>query len=222
MTFRLVTYHLFSTSWLVILFGVTIYKFIWTDQIDILRHYTSWNWIFNTIFFILERVASFLDWYNGSISYMSIVYSYVLWVIQGSNWIVFWLVWVILYQNPNILLEQTIDEGGKYTLGQVIIGDRLLHVLPVIIFLIYFILRLPEIIKIISWWKRNQKLYFLLFSNSLTTLLLVGSYRLLFDARDVYGITLSPGFSFLIIISTILVFVDLNILIFANYNIKLK
>lgn len=185
---------------------------------DILRHYTSWNWIFNTVFFLLERIAHVVDFFNQSGELTWIVYNFFLWVIQGSNWIVFWLVFVILYQNPDILLEHTKEEGGEYTLGQVVLGDRLLHVIPVIAFLVFFILKLPDIVKYVQWWRKHNRLPFYLFSNTLITLLLVGFYRLLFDAREVYGITLAPGFSFLVILGTTLVFVVLNILIFAFYE----
>lgn len=219
-------FFLFAWTWTIILIGVTIYKFIWTDQEDILKHYTSWNWILNTLFFVVERLGTIIDYFNPPSAnkiYKKVeffVYSYLIWPIYGSSWVVFWLVYVIFSQNSDILIEHTKEGGGKYTLGQVILGDRLLHVMPVVALLIYFFFQLPEIIRVVQFWTRGKHIWFYLVHNTLTPLLFLGFYTILFDTRDVYGITLHPALSFLIILSTLIVFVDLKIFVLRDYSIN--
>ena len=77
------------------------------------------------------------------------------WLLNGTNWLVFWLVWIVYNDNPDLL--EDIGEDGDISLGAVYIFDRVFHVLPSFISLLYLYIRYILQIKSL----RSHYLFFL-------------------------------------------------------------
>ncbi len=226
---RLASY-IWTLLWGAFLWGVLIFKLVSDDRYDIVRHYTSWSWAMALVFFTLDAVSYFAQ----SVLFRRIVYAFFFWFAWANAWIVFWVVYVILGQNPQILLDATVSGGGAYTLGQVLLGERTLHVIPVIALVIWLFLRLPELARATAHYAKYHRssepeyrrrfhyrlAYFLWVT--LVPFLTLGIYALVFNIEDTYGVTLHLIWVFFIIAGTLLLFVTLFVQLILEYAKMLK
>jgi len=157
---------------------------------EYLKHLTNWSWTLHAIYFLFDS----LSYFDSTDSIIYFLTSHVLWTVNGITWLVFWLVFFVLGDNPDLLLKMSTLEGGEYDLGAILIGDRVFHVVPSIIILAYFFLKRIEIGMAVADIMNPMKHSFLvrMISNALILivfpLIIILSYNIILDMDDVYGV----------------------------------
>lgn len=193
--------------WAILTWIVFISKVESNGFADFLEHLTNWAWIFHVIYFTFD-IISYFDT-SGALAYY--LHSQALWFVNGVSWLVFWLVFFVLGDNPDLLLEMSKREGGKYELGAVFIGDRMFHVVPAIILVAYFILRRNEIgLAVVDSMNPYRYAYISRFISALGILVIlpgfvVLAYRLFSDIQKVYGVNTGDGI--LLIVGIVVIFI---------------
>ena len=62
-TFEKVFSDIFFFLWLVILWGVIIYRLVSTGgSSDLLNYYTNWSWILQAVFFLIDYIGRIVEW----------------------------------------------------------------------------------------------------------------------------------------------------------------
>jgi hypothetical protein len=225
-TIDLILLFVFVLIWTIILLTLFIGKFVYADSInDVFDHFTSWNWSANSIFFLLV-LFSFIDWTR----YMRfILHLTILWLIFGICFLVFFLVFVLLANNPSILLSLTKEEGGPYNAGLVLNFNTVYHTLPAIAILVYVFLARVEITLAVGFCigyfnSLGQKVFYFIWY-LLSPLLFIGLYCIIFNLKTIYGLTINLGFLALIAIGVVLIMVGIPLGLFKyrfDYSLKLK
>lgn len=124
----------FLFVWSMALWMTAIYK-LNSDGFTFFRYFTNWNWTIQTIFFTIEFGAIF-----SGIKILRIInLSFVFWIVNGTTWLVFWLVFFMIRDNQEFLLKMTTLEGGPYEFWVVLYGHVLFHILISIVLLIFII-----------------------------------------------------------------------------------
>lgn len=208
----------------IIFIGYTI--FLWVVMIgkisgngfgDYLKHLTNWSWTIQALYFLLDSISVLID-KRGHLLYF--IVTYLFWTVNAIVWIVFWLVFFVLGDNPDLLLKMSIIEGGKYGLGEVFVGDRVFHVIPALFFLAYFILRRHVIGYTIVSLMNPKSYSFAIRTTSLSIVTILGpvivifSYKVITDVYNVYGVT-TPQIT-LVVIGLLILLVQ-NIIPFTLY-----
>lgn len=187
---RYVYVCILSLVWIGIGIGVFVYRSQPTSHI--MTHYTNWNWIILITFLFLSVICAFDSTRRAELNLLSFFYLPVL----TSNTIVFYIVLIILHDNPDILLDESTLFGGTYYIGNVFVYNALLHNFPYIVILYYSVLMLDRLCKAYHvsfylfdsyWYKAVFIVYQILSSIFLPVL-----YDLIFDIRTTYGLTTSP------------------------------
>lgn len=206
---------IFVVAWAVFLLVLFIGKFaVSSDGNDYLDHFTSWNWTINTVFFVL-LAFSFID----QTRYFRFgLHLFLLWLVFGSCWLVFWLVFVLFANNPDILFDLTIEGGGKYNFGLVLNFNTVYHTLPAILILVYIFLARVEVTLAVGYAigyfnPIGMQVFFFIWY-LLGSLLFIGLYAAIFNVQDIYGITLNVGILAVIGIAIVLVMVGLPLGLF--------
>jgi len=214
----------FNIMWPVVIWGLLIGKLVNGGTHDFIKHFTNWNWSMNAIFFTTRTIGR-LPWIlTGRTTHNRIslfANGCLFWLTNGMSWLVFWLVLIMLADNPDILLEMAKEFG----LGMILDLDRVFHVFPTVFLLIYWAMCGHEI----SWplqvlvyrgsfdgWRKITWVYFI-FNVLFGGLLIMAIYFACFDISAVYGITTSSTFIVFLSISISLV---LNGLTFVNLRRK--
>lgn len=124
----------FLFIWSMALWMTAIYK-LRNDGLLFFHYFTNWNWTIQIIFFTLEFGAIF----SGIKKLRIINLSFVFWIVNGTTWLVFWLVFFMIRDNQQFLLKMTTLEGGPYEFWVVLYGHVLFHILISIVMLIFII-----------------------------------------------------------------------------------
>ncbi len=214
-----------TVLWGSFLWAVFIYKLSSADRYDIVKHYTTWSWVMAMVFFTLDFVSLFAH----SVPFKRTVYAFFFWFAWANAWVVFWIVFVILEENPEILTNNAVENGGQYSLGQVFLGERTLHVLPVLVLTLWLLLRLPELSRgtahyahyhkhsePIEYHRYRRRLWYIVYV-TLVPLVTIGIYALIFNPETTYGITLHPIWLFFIIVAVLVMFVTLFLQFVVEY-----
>lgn len=177
-----------QTVWTIILLAVTIWKVTgdsggWDE---VFRFFTNWVWFANLLFFFVDLVVGYAV--PEVFHYFSF---YAVWVVQGLNWAVFWLVFPLLHENNDLIR----NAARQYPFGFVMGGDRLFHVLTLVTGLLWTLLRFEELKQVTRRIVRARMHFWL-------TLLLAGVvgpciiglvYGLTHRSADVYGLAFPLG-----------------------------
>jgi len=179
------------------------------NETNVLSHFTNWNWLILTSFLILDVMAFMND------ELLSYIIGVAFWPTWTSCWLVFWLVILVLVDNPMILLENSNYFGGAYDTGLVFLMDRLLHVVIIAIIFLYFFLKYDQIIlAALNIYYRSKNLYARIFYvvwNILLIPVVVGIYVSIFNVKSFYGFTWNIGYLF---IEAVLVLVAFTVIPF--------
>lgn len=133
-------YTLFLIAWVAILWTTIIYKFV-DDGNKFFNYFTNWNWFFQTIFFSLELFS-----YAFGLQKLRIfTLSFFFWLVNGTTWLVFWLVLFMIKDNAVYFLQLSNLDGGQYSFALVLEGHMLFHVLISVSILIYIVLQKDHI-----------------------------------------------------------------------------
>lgn len=163
-------------------------------------HFTNWAWTINALFWLSELLSYADCW--GTITF--IVYTVFLWITNCLTWVVFWLVWIVLNDNPGILEDETKSHGGPYSSGFVYNMNTVFHYLPAIM-MVYFMWARTEVIKgvfaALSHWiimnlhvynKKDLLIYLILISLGVSVVLpfaIIGLYLCANNPVSIYGTT---------------------------------
>lgn len=151
-----IIYGLFLLTWTLILWTTTVYK-MWTDGVDFFHFFTNWNWSLQTIFFTMELCAFLV----GAETLRIFNFTFVFWIINGTTWLVFWLVFYMVKDNAIFFLLLSNLDGGKYEFSVVLNGHALFHVLISISILVFVVLQKEHIDDSVSLfidWKHKRYL----------------------------------------------------------------
>lgn len=214
-------YGFFLMTWTLILWTILLYK-VWSDWIEFFHFFTNWNWTLQTAFFTLELCAYFADAKSMRIFNLS----FFFWIVNGTTWLVFWLVMFMIKDNAEFFLKLSTLEGGKYDFSVVLNGHALFHVLISISILVYVVLQKEHIedsVSIFIDWRHEGDEYderskkslhnnwqvstvLFLFYVLVGPLLILALYVSIFDIRATYGITTPWWILVLSSIGVVLVF----------------
>jgi hypothetical protein len=194
---RIAAILLFNVAWVSLLWVMFIGKLVVSGTHEYISHFTNWAWTINALFFLLDTVAKILSCANRRSGSALALYGvgFLFWIAHGMSWLVFWLVFIMFGDNPRVLT----DLAGDYDMGFILDMDRIFHVLPSMILLIYVVLER----RLIGWtiavlvyrnsFRQGVGAWFyllgvVLFGGLITLALYYASY----DIAIVYGITTSP------------------------------
>jgi hypothetical protein len=102
--------------------------------------FTNWTFAQNGVYFTLELagyVMSFTHPGGGWRSYQKYLRYILLWSVIGANFLVFFLVFLLMMDNWEMMESMTQQGGGTYTLGVVVDFEKLFHTVPTL-FCLYF------------------------------------------------------------------------------------
>lgn len=142
-TFEKVFSDIFFFLWLVILWGVIIYRLVSTGgSSDLLNYYTNWSWILQAVFFLIDYIGRIVEWARDAAGVYIRFYNALglFWLINGSIWLVIVLVTIIIEENPSLLTNAANDEGGPGDLGLITDAHILIHYVPGYVILVFMIL----------------------------------------------------------------------------------
>lgn len=189
-------------GWTIFLVASTLYKMIaGEDSLEQFFSYlTNWNWTLNTFMFFLDFVSIFV--FRSTIRYG--IALGIFWLVNGVSALVFVLDFVLIYYNPNLLIEVSIENG--YSLGFVLVMDRLFHVFPLFFTLLYLALRRRSFqLVFVRMTSSNYLVWYSYAFLSITApLLLLMIYSVAFNIESVYKLDIPRvtimGISFLSIL----------------------
>jgi hypothetical protein len=176
-----------------------------------MQYFTNWMFTFNVVFYTGD-VVSYFDW-TGSIQHFWI--AFVWWPFFANVAQVFWLVIVLLVQNPDLLMES----ADEYGLGLTLAVERFIHVIPFVFCLLWGILRVRDITHVMARfpWADGYKWLFVLYVAY--NLLLANAFLLCYwanyDFYEVYNVSLNPGFGIVLIEIIYLLHNTLGIILFS-------
>lgn len=204
------------TSFTILLWVVMIGKIAGNGVGDYLKHLTNWGWTVNALYYLVD----FCGWFDRSGNTRHFLIGHFFWTLNAITWIIFWLVFFVLGDNPELLIKISTMGGGEYDLGAVFIGDRVFHVIPGIFVLLYMLLRRNEII--ISTYdlidpnkiRPIKQIVGPIIVLIIMPAVIIGTYKLFSDIEIVYGIKTPQIIIFMI--GLVIVFVS-NIIAFTIY-----
>ena len=194
-------------AWTGVLLTSLIWRGINESLQDYASHLTNWSWALASIFYFFDLV-SHLD-PTGRLAYLNVLSFW--WMTWGLQWVIFWLMFLVLKENPDLLLEASDREGGDLPLGTVLDGDRLLHIVPVVVNILYLVLarslvletvsdlagpRTPVSVQVIYW----------LYAPFLSAIAPILLYLCIFDPQEIYGLSSGNWVLAAIAIGSILLF----------------
>ena len=186
----------FVLIWTIVLLGIFVVKISTDDFGDFSDHYTNWNWTLSTVFFTIDSITVIMELFGSRLhAYYGrlLINTTFFWLVNASAWLVFWLMFIVLEDNPNIFINLSTQGGGKYYLGFVYDLDRVLHILPAICILLYYIFRRKSITRAVSLIYFKKNLILIKFAYVLYILVLsaipLGIYDLAFNFQVIYKIT---------------------------------
>lgn len=190
---RRITAFVIEVIFVLLLWSVIIAKIYYDDASEVFRFLTNWTWMLNCVFWTLDLAFGYA-FPSTFFTYFSALF---VWFVNGVNWVVFWLVFALLYNNPQ-MIQDAIEEI-HVTLGVVLIGERAFHVLLTIWTTVWLQLRSYEIRiafadiyfnGVVAKKQRHFEYRYLvwLLNGILAPMLFFGFWRAFNDPEQVYGI----------------------------------
>lgn len=176
------------------------------------HYFTNWMWTTNVLYYTVD-LLTYLD-YSGTLQFYWLYVAW--WPFFGNVCQVFWLVIPLLWLNPRIVVETAEQIGWSATL----VGERIVHVLPLVRAWFYLWCRSRDIIDILRhyWWEnprdRNFFALYMMFM-WLGGNLLIAAYCLNYDFHRVYGLDLNYGVAFVMIQVIFVLFLILPVLLMS-------
>ena len=147
--------------WIIILWIGIIAKVVEDSGADFLKHYTNWGWVFNAFYYTLDLIFLLMAtrWLEFTLLYI------FFWQLTFQIWMIFVLVFPMLLSNPGTITDNFKQNGGQFDPGVVFVGDRIFHVVPVVVWFLYFYWRQADFIAIYHrmyynyWANRHRDIY---------------------------------------------------------------
>lgn len=143
-TTRLLMLIFINAIWLIILWAGVAAKAFSDSSYDYVRHYTNWMWTIGTIYYTLDFIGLLME----SRTMEMIILLIPWWIVFSNINIVFWLTFVMVYDNPGTITDNFEENGGDLYAGTVLLGDKIFHILPLVMAYFNLFLRIPDFIEI--------------------------------------------------------------------------
>jgi hypothetical protein len=163
-------------------------------------YFTNWSWTFSALFYAGICVG-YLWW-----EFFELVVFCFLWPVFGLSLNVTMLVLVVIWNNPQMVLENAVAGGGHYATGEVLVLNCIFHPLASLCLMIFVATHVDEIARIFA---KNVGYAKVLPIYAKATIAFVQVYSPLFvmllylsslDTQVVYGYQLMrPGIIFLVL-----------------------
>lgn len=210
-----------------LIFNILLVTFVWlalgakayVDTLEeYVEHFTNWMWTFMAIYYTFDIVAMLMI----NRFFESVLLSWVWWIYFSNAMVVFWLVFIMLYDNPGILTDEFEENGGDTYAGTILDGDRVFHIIPELYGIIYFIARIPDFVDIfyiaftpmdaesqafprVRYRKMvSNMIVYMVLLNCVACPLVILAYYNIFDIKYVYEVDTPVYLGVLIIFFTIL------------------
>ena len=199
-----------QTAWTLVLAGVLTWKIYADGWESVFSFLTNWVWFTNLIFFSIDLVFGYAS--KNVFRYFSF---YAFWIVNGLNAIVFWLVFPLLGTNDALLRDATLE----FTPELAFVGDRLFHVLHVVVALLWYFLHFREMRdhgrQDASIRKHYLQHFFLtfFFAGILAPCAVGVAYRLAFNIGTIYSVDFP--LIFVILGAALILFVHNGIALYA-------
>ena len=204
MRFKRALLLIFIIVWLLALYSAAILKITSDGFHSYFMHFTNWNWTIHIIFFSSELYALF----TGHEWHRIINLIVFFWIVNGTSWLVFWLVFLMIRDNPDAILGLIKEKGGPYEAWVVLDGHALSHVLIIVTLLVYSMLVWRHLIDgvIFMVGRKIRSRAFALASMMLYPLLIIGLYITFFDFQTIYGLSTHLAWIMLLAVAVVLIF----------------
>lgn len=205
--------------WVLILWGVWVAKMVGDGPGPYSHYFTNWMWTINTIYFTVDLLG-YADW-TGTVHFYWLYTAW--WPFFGNVSAVFWLVIILLGLDPKIVIEA----AEQYGWGATLVGERLVHVIPYFVAIVYGFLRYEDITDVLArFWLRTVRdrcifAAYVLLMVLLSNMIILG-YCANFDFQRVYGVHI-PFWQAVILIEIIYVaFVVVPILLLSPFGARFR
>lgn len=205
------------TVWAATILVLGIGKIVMDGMERYLVHFTNWSWTLNGALFVLDL----LSLTDGSGYYTFCIVSMFFWLVNGVSWSVFWLIFIVLYENPDLLITMSNRGTGDQPLGFIMDMDRVFHVLPALMTLLYMFLRRDKLAFISHFYLSKINSIHVRFFYGLASMISPAVVALMYfstnDVNEVYGITANIGWIFGTALLSLIVF---NLIPFMIFYVK--
>lgn len=143
---------LYIGFWMTVFIVALVDKWITDSSLSVWQHYTNISWFFHAAVyaFIFGGQVAALRYedcglccgrsrqfnhagFANATYYLDGVLLLMFWPLFATALVVYVVVFIIIYTTPQLLAHLLIEYGGKYTLGQLVVGNELYHSIPVIV-----------------------------------------------------------------------------------------
>lgn len=129
--------------WTILLWAVIISKSFSDSISGVITYYTNISIIIQAVYYTLDLFTYFADPTRRTLEFYLLYIFYF--PVLAQTFAVFVMVMVVFLDNATIVTENLESAGGEYSDGVVLVVERLYHVIPLIIAMVYGILRLHDI-----------------------------------------------------------------------------
>jgi len=201
--------------WAIVVWLFGIGKLVSDGTTGYLIHFTNWSWTLQALFFTFDLI--FLLNKNGSLTFYLV--SIFFWLVNGVTWSVFWLIFIVLGNNPDLLIDVSDRGTGTHSLGFILDMDRVFHVLPAVMILFYIFLRRDKIaFTVFFFMNPSQSTFITAFVyglvNMLAPIALALAYFSTNDVEEVYGLTISIAYVIGVALVVLILFNFVPLMIF--------
>ena len=186
---------------------------------SLLIYFTNWSWLFQAVFYTIDYIGRVLLLFGLKSGY-ALRYAMTFlffWFINGTVWLVLILVTIIIQQNPQLLITTAMQMGDiNQTLGEVVNGHILIHYVPGFMAFVFLVLERHIIGQtIIDFYMilRYNQIYaalcnglYIFYTTVVTVAIPFVVYCIVFDPRQIYGISTSIAVLVLVSLAVIFIF----------------
>lgn len=132
-----------TLAWTILLWAIVIYKSIDNGIAPMLTYFTNVSIIIQAVYYTADIVSYFTDPRRRTLE-MWLLYAF--WpAVFAQAFDVFVMVIIVYLDNATIFTENLKCDGGKYDTGVVLFVDRVVHVFPLFVGMLYYLLRWHDI-----------------------------------------------------------------------------
>lgn len=158
---RLLKILFLDIIWVTIVWILIVYKITADSGSTFLRYYTNWGLMLNAFYYTLDLIFILQStrWLEFNLLFI------FFWQLTFNVWMIFVLVFPMLLSNPGTITDNFKQNGGTLDPGVVFVGDRIVHVVPVIMWFLYYYWRQIDFLAIYhlmyyeSWANRLKMPY---------------------------------------------------------------
>ena len=166
---------------------------------DYIMYFTNWSWTLQGLFYVADLIC----YIDRSRKMHFFLLSFMFWPVYLTVSAVFWIVLFVTVINDK-LFRQAVNEYG---VGDMILGNTLVHVVPYLFIIVFLSIRSSDITQIISAYREEDGrfgglFYAYLITNFVISVSFVVLYSFLNDYTKVYFVKILVSEAFLTVAIT--------------------